>query len=140
MSEPLIVDAGPLVAFLLKRERHHEWATERFAAVIEPLITCEAVISEAAFLLARTRAGAAPLMELLGRSIVTIPLRLSEHVKEVQKLMQRYADAPMSLADACLVRMSELHAHSAVLTLDRHFTIYRRHGRQVIPIVMPSDR
>ncbi len=78
-------------------------------------------------------------MELLERSIVTIPLQLSEHVKEVRKLMERYGDVPMSLADACLVRMSELHAHSAVVTLDRDFKIYRGHGRQVISTMMPTN-
>lgn len=51
--------------------------------------------------------------------------------------MRRYADVPMSLADACLVRMSELSDDASVLTLDSDFRIYRRLGRQAIPLLTP---
>ncbi len=51
--------------------------------------------------------------------------------------MQRYADQPMSFADACLVRMTELHPDSMLITLDGDFRVYRRHGRQAIPLATP---
>ena len=54
-----------------------------------------------------------------------------------EELLRRYRNVPMSLADACLVRLSELYGDCAVLTLDSDFRIYRRHGRQVIPVLAP---
>jgi len=138
LSGPVLIDTGPLVAFLLKRERNHAWAAQQFAETSQPFFTCEAVISEAAFLLSRTRVENDLLLELLERSIVKIVFELSEHLREVRQLMRRYRDVPMSLADACLVRMSEVQARSSVLTLDRHFTVYRRQGRHVIPTLMPG--
>jgi predicted nucleic acid-binding protein len=76
-------------------------------------------------------------MELLTRGVITIPFRLDGEVKRLRDLLARYADVPMSLADACLVRMSELHPEARVVTLDAHFRVYRRLGRRVIPVVMP---
>jgi len=79
-------------------------------------------------------------MELVRRKIVVVGFRLEDHVAPVVKLLGKYAGMPMSLADACLVRMSECHADSAVMTLDSHFRIYRRHVRQAIPVIMPEER
>jgi predicted nucleic acid-binding protein len=63
---------------------------------------------------------------------------LANDLDRVLKLMQKYADVPMSLADACLVRMSETLENPVVLTTDDDFRIYRRHGRQVVPCLTPS--
>ncbi len=78
-------------------------------------------------------------MELLRRNVVVVAFRLEEHVPSIARLLGKYASVPMSLADACLVRMSECYAESAVMSLDRQFLIYRRHGRQTIPVVMPDE-
>ena len=51
--------------------------------------------------------------------------------------MQKYADIPMSLANACLVRMGETLAEPIILTTDADFRVYRRHGRQVVPCMTP---
>ena len=56
----------------------------------------------------------------------------------VARLLTKYADVPMSLADACLVRMAEQHTHSIVWTLDSDFQRYRKHGRQIIPTLLPN--
>jgi predicted nucleic acid-binding protein len=70
---------------------------------------------------------------------INVTLHLEDELTPIKTLMTRYANISMSLADACLVRMSELHAVGIVLTLDSDFMIYRKHGRQVIPIIMPKS-
>jgi predicted nucleic acid-binding protein len=134
----VVLDTGPLVALLNARDRHHEWAVARWSEIEPPLLTCESVISEAWFLLAQTRTGGAPVLEMVARRAVDTSFRLADHVRNVRALMQKYADQPMSVADACLVRMAEVTPHSMVLTLDRGFRVYRKHGRQVIPLLIPG--
>lgn len=138
MNPTFIVDTGPLVAFLNRRDRFHEWAAVELARIAPPLQTCEAVLSEACFLLRHRAGDADPLLRLLDRALIEVRFRLaSEHLR-VRRLMRRYRDQGMSLADACLVRMSELTADCTVLTLNADFRIYRRNGRQVIPLRMPQ--
>jgi predicted nucleic acid-binding protein len=95
------------------------------------------VVSEACYLLAETRSGGAPVLEMVARGALDTSFPLADHVRQVRALMKKYADQPMSVADACLVRMAEVHGQSAVLTLDRDFAVYRKHGRQVIPLLTP---
>jgi predicted nucleic acid-binding protein len=133
----IIVDTGPIVAFLSRRDQHHEWALAQLAEITPPLLTCEAVLSEACFLLGRAKTGARGVLELVQRNLISPIFRLEEEVAPITKLMERYANVPMSLADACLVRMTEQRSGSAVLTLDSDFRTYRRHGRQAIPLIAP---
>lgn len=133
-----IADTGPIVAFLSRSDRHHAWARERFANLEPPLLTCEAVLSEACFLAGRLSGGSKLVLDLLERRVLSIGLRIDADVAIIARTMERFADVPMSLADACLVRMSELSNESVILTLDSDFRVYRRHGRQVIPTMMPS--
>jgi len=132
-----IVDTGPLVAFLNRRDGLHEWSTEKFAGLSPPLLTCEAVLSEACFLMAGYPGGTSSVLRLLRQGGVRIAFRMGEEADALDALLSKYASVPMSLADACLVRMSELSPKARVLTTDRHFAIYRRHGRQVIPVILP---
>lgn len=138
MKPIVLVDTGPLVALLNRRETHHDWARQQFSLLQPPLLTCEAVLSEACFLLRDIPSGPDALLQLMSRGVVNTRFDLGSEVTTVARLMKRYANAPMSLADACLVRMAELHADSSVLTLDSHFRIYRKNGRQVIPALLPS--
>ncbi len=131
------IDTGPLVAFLNGRDALHAWARDTLAHVEPPLRTCEAVLSEACFLLRKVRGGADVVMELVDRGVVQVPFRLTTEVVQVRKLMSRYATTPMSLADASLVRMTELDPKLTVMTLDDDFRVYRRFGRQVVPVLMP---
>jgi predicted nucleic acid-binding protein len=135
MAANVLVDAGFLVALLAARDRNHGWAVDAAATRAPPWHTCEAVLSEAVFLLGR-RCDA--LAALLGRGAVLVPFQLSEEQGAVLALIGKYADVPMSLADACLVRMSELLPDPVLLTTDRDFRVYRRHGRKVVPCVMPA--
>ena len=108
------------------------------SSVAPPLHTCEAVLSEACFLLRRTFAGQDAVLELVARRIVRVDFDLHDELTTVRKMMDRYRSVPMSLADACLVRMSELHPKSTVITLDHDFTIYRQHKRKPIPLLVPN--
>jgi predicted nucleic acid-binding protein len=137
----VIVDTGPLVAALDERDRHHAWAIEVLARVRAPLATCDAVLSEVGFLVERARPGAGVLaVELVERGVARPSFRLADECVAVAKLMRRYAEVPMSLADACLVRMSELEPNASVLTLDEDFRVYRRNGRSVIKVIAPWVR
>ena len=140
MKRRVLLDTGPLVALLDRRDKDHDWASAQWAQIEPPLLTCEAVLSEACFLRRKLFPGSKALMELLNRRIVQIGFRLEDHIGPITKLMARYETAPMSLADACLVRMAELYPDAVVLTLDRDFRIYRKHGRGVLPVISPPDR
>lgn len=140
MKRRLVVDTGPIVALLRADDRDHAWAAEQVAP-FDALYTCESVISEAFFLLSRYRGGADRLVELLEiPDHVVLGFDLRTERLAVTKLMRRYADVPMSLADACLVRMTELDPAAVVLTLDSDFRIYRRNGREVVPVILPPNR
>jgi predicted nucleic acid-binding protein len=138
MTGPVIVDTGPLVAFLTRRERHNAWACQQFALIPPPLITCEAVITESCHLVHDIDQGVDSLMQLLDRGVVAISFRLADELPAVTRLLKKYASVPMSLADACLVRMAEQHITSPILTLDTDFRVYRKSGRSVIPTLMPK--
>jgi len=101
-------------------------------------VTCEAVITEAAFLLQRQDKSRANLFELIRRGVLKLDFSLTKELPVVVALVERYANVPMSLADASLVRMSELWADARVFTLDNDFHTYRRHGRQAIPLIIPK--
>lgn len=135
----VLVDAGPLVAWLNRRERHHAWARDTLDAIEPPLYTCEAVLTETLFLLSRARGGRDALFELVARDIIKLDFRLRPELDAVRTLMRKFANVPISLADACLVRMTELEPDSTVLTFDGDFRVYRRNRRQVIPTIMPGS-
>lgn len=137
MSRRVLVDTGPLVALLNRRDRHHEWVRECFGEIAPPLLTCEAVMAEVCFLTQRGGGSADEVLDLVDRGVVNLTFRLAEQLEGVQRLLKRHADQGVSLADACLVRMSELHADAVLLTLDSDFRVYRRLGRQAIPVWMP---
>jgi predicted nucleic acid-binding protein len=137
MKGGVIIDTGPLVALINGREQHHAWAHEQFNRITPPAFVCEPVITEAAFLLRGFHGGLIALMELLERGHLITPFHLADELPVVTRLLKRYASVPMSLADACLVRMAEQHTTSPILTLDTHFRIYRKSGRAVIPVLMP---
>jgi len=139
VTEPVgLLDTGPLVSFLASGLEHHEWAVEEWKRLRPPLLTCEPVLAETAFLLRREGRDADPLFALLDRGIIRVGLSIQEQQVDLRALMRRYRNRPMSLADACLVRLSEIHAAAEVLTLDSDFRIYRRHGNKVIPLRMPG--
>ena len=133
----VLLDTGPLVAYLNRNDRHHAWAVDRWSALFDPLWTCEAVLSEAVFLMQSDGVGVEPVLRLLERRIVRLDFVMSDHRPDLFRLLRKYADRPMSTADACLVRMSELTDSSQVFTTDKDFLVYRRKGRHVIPLLAP---
>jgi predicted nucleic acid-binding protein len=140
VSGPTIVDTGPIVAVLNARDTHHDWAVQAWAASTPPLLTCEAVISEACFLLRHDSRGPGAVFGLIARCVLDVSFSLAAHHERVASLLVRYGNVPMSLADACLVRLSEIASGSSVMTLDSDFRVYRRHGRHVIPLITVATR
>jgi uncharacterized protein len=104
-----IVDTGPLVAFFDRAKRHHRWVTERVEALEAPLLVCEPVLTETIYLLARYLRAQDALLDLFQDGALSIAFRIADHVGELRRLLQKYRDTPMSLADACVVRMAEVH-------------------------------
>jgi uncharacterized protein len=133
----VLCDTGPLAAFFNRHDHYHVWAAEQFDRIFQPLLTCEAVISETVFLLQDDGLSADPVFEAIERGKLVVQFSAEEHWPDLRRLIRKYADLPMSLADACLVRMSELAGHCQVFTTDRHFRIYRRRGRHLVPLLAP---
>ena len=137
MKGAVLIDTGPLVTFLAAGLEHHGWVCDQWKRLHPPLLTCEPVLTETAFLLKREGQETDPLFALLERGVLRVGLEVEDQLADIRMLMRRYRDRPMSLADACLVRMAELHSGSTVLTFDADFRIYRRHGNKIIPLLMP---
>jgi len=139
VKHSIVVDTGPLLALIDERDLHHQWVRSQFADIQPPLVTCEPVLTEACFLAQRQLGKTDSVWGLFDYGVVRLAFSLEEHCDEVCALMYRYANVPMSLADACLVRMSERIAGCSVFTLDSDFRIYRRNRRQNIPLWIPPD-
>ena len=138
MISKVLLDTGPLVALVDKRDRYHAWSRAQVGVIKPPLLTCEAVLTEACHLLRNLSGAPEAVLEMVKRGLVTVTFLLGDEVERVTRLIVRYASVPMSLADACLVRMTEQFANSRLLTLDSDFRVYRRNGRQIIPSIMPN--
>ena len=120
---------------LSRRDSHHKWAIQAASENLPPWNTCEAVLSEAYHLLGER--GAPGLNAMLSRRAVVASFNLNDNLEAVVAFLQKYASVPMSFADACLVRMSETMADPLILTTDSDFRVYRRHSRQVVPVLCP---
>jgi predicted nucleic acid-binding protein len=134
----VFIDTGPIVAFLNGRDRFHPWAREVVATLDPPVFSCEPVLSEACFLVRNLAGGPDAVLELVARGLLDVSFSVSSELHDIRRLMKKFARVPMSLADACLVRMTELERDCTVITLDGDFRIYRRNRRQLVPVVMPS--
>ena len=137
MISQVIVDTGPLIALIDHSDQHHAWVRSRFEEIAPPLQTCEAVLTEACHLARRLPGGVSAILGLFEQGVCVITFDLTPNLDKVSAAMQQYSTVPMSLADACLVRMSELITAGTVLTLDGDFRIYRRHKRKNIPLLIP---
>src|SRR6266498_1900574 len=128
----LLCDTGPLAAFLNRNDQYHPWASEQLDRILQPLLTCQAVVSETIFLLQDAGLSADPIFEMIERGKLVVQFSPEEQWPDLRRLVRKYVNLPMSLADACLVRMSEVAGQCQVFTTDRHFRFYRRHGRHII--------
>jgi len=140
VKQQILLDTGPLVAFLNRRDKFHNWAVAQWDQIKPPMLTCESVISEACFLLTGTSTGIDSVMQMIQRKIMTVSFHLDEHTPPIKKLLLKYRSVPISLADACLIRMSELHPDSRIFTLDSDFNLYRKDRRRIIPTIMPAQK
>jgi predicted nucleic acid-binding protein len=138
MSRIVLADTGPLVALFHEDDAAHDWALARFQEFTEPLLTCEAVLTEAIHLLRKVPPTHLNLLGLWERDLLRVGFSAENEKGAIRKLLRRFADVPISFADACLVRMSEFQANCVVWTLDSDFRVYRRSGRQTIPLVIPG--
>jgi predicted nucleic acid-binding protein len=134
----VIVDTGPLVAFLLEKDSHHKWSVDRFHELSAPFLTCEPVLTETFYLVSRLHNGRQRFFELLGTGLLNVEFDVLAEREALRKLIYKYANVPMSLADACLVRMTEQNKDAVVFTTDKDFRTYRKSGRQMIPLIIPE--
>jgi predicted nucleic acid-binding protein len=133
----VVADTGPIVALLDADEVNHDWVMAQLRDLQPPLLACEAVLTEASFLLRRGGGDPTAVADLVARGLITVMRLFDDDAEAIARLMRRYAKVPMSLADACIVRMVERTPHATVLTLDSDFRVYRHGGRRVIPLLMP---
>jgi uncharacterized protein len=129
-----IADTGFLVAFARSADQHHDWALDVAKGITGPLLTCEAVLAEAAFHLESSLY----VLSLVEDELLEVAFDFSQNLPQLQELARRYADRKPDLADLCLIRMSELHPRHTVITVDEtDFRVYRRNKRESIPLLCP---
>jgi predicted nucleic acid-binding protein len=129
-----IADTGFIVAFLNRRDKHHDWAAELATQISPPLLTCDPVLAEAAFHLQ----DCATVIKLIETGLLLPALEVSEHTERLIELAQRFADRKPDLADLCLIRLSELNPRHRVITVDvTDFNVYRRNRKDLIPLICP---
>lgn len=138
MKSNVILDTSPLVALINKKDNYHQWVKQQWSMIKPPLLTCEAVITESCFLLQNIYGGQETVIKFIDRKVIKIDFNLDEQITAIQELSKRYQSVPMSLADACLVRMAELNNSSFIYTLDSDFLIYRKNRNQLIDLIIPE--
>lgn len=122
----VLLDTGPLVALLSKNDAEHARAERLFSECLPPFRCCEAVVAEACFLMRKVNAaGPAEVLALARKGVYEISLSLDDHWADIEALLTKYADRPISLADACLIRCAEMYQEARILTFDADFDVYR---------------
>jgi len=132
----VILDTGPLVAWLCPRDEHHAWVREAFREVVPGSIICEAVLTETCHLAAKEALARGRVLEFIQRLRLQV-IPLGSELENIRHLLDRYADSPMDFADACVVRLAELFPGTTVCTTDSHFQFFRQHQRERIPLLAP---
>jgi predicted nucleic acid-binding protein len=131
-----ILDAGPLIAALNRQDQHHGWACQTLESLGAPLFSCPEALAEVAAMTGQPAA----IVEMVQAGDIILAFNLAEQTASVLALLRKYADRDMDLADACIVRMTELMRDCRVVTLDRaDFSVYRRNGRELIPMIVPPS-
>jgi len=122
----------------MANDERHAWTSEQLSRLRPPMLTCEPALSEAAFIVRRLGGDPSAVPALVEKGVLRVAFSVQEQAAYLAALMRRYAQVPMSLTDACLVRMAELLDDAVVVTFDSDFRIYRKHGRKVIPLLAPE--
>ncbi len=139
-TDGVVMDTGPLVAYLDEDDAHHRWALAEFQKLTGKVVTCEAVLTEAAHLLRKLPEAQRSLCEMVENGEMAMGLDFAKEAGAIRNLMERYEDQPMSLADACVVRLAEIWKTFSVLSTDGHFRTYRKNRRQEITGILPPGR
>lgn len=131
-----LLDTGVIVALLDRDERYHDQSVEAVSDLIGPLVTCEAVVAEACHLLRRAAGAPEAIIRNVANGVFQTPLRLADQAGAVEKLLKKYRDVPMALADACLVDLADRVDSGQILTLDRDFATYRWRSRRKFELLI----
>jgi uncharacterized protein len=132
-----IADTGFIVAFKNRSDAHHVWAVDVSRDLEAPVLTCESVLSEAAFHLGSSE----ETVKLVAAGVLRVAFDCNQHIERLHELAVRYADRHPDLADLCLIRMSELYPKHTLLTVDEDdFRVYRRNKREAIPLLCPPRK
>jgi predicted nucleic acid-binding protein len=123
--KPVLLDTGPIVALLDRSERRHQECADLVERLEAPLVTCEAVVAEACYLLRGMKGASESVLENVERGNFLVPYRVAGRAAKLAHLIKKYSDRPMDFADACLVDMSGELSTSQILTLDGDFRFYR---------------
>lgn len=132
----ILLDTGVIVALLDRSEHHHSQCVEVVSDIVGPLVTCEAVVAEACYLLRRTHGASEAIIKNIANGVFQIPVRLVDRAASVEKLLKKYHDVPMDLADACLVDLADQVDTGQILTLDSDFEIYRWRSRRKFELLV----
>lgn len=135
---PTIADTSVIVGLIYQKDQWHEWTCSQSKSLLPPFLTCEAVICEACFLLQNVSGGEQKILGMVADGYLQIDFSLTNEAASIKSLMKKYENVPMSFADACLVRMSELIENSSVFTIDSDFLIYRKDKKKEIPLIFPD--
>lgn len=138
-SPKYLLDSGPLVAAFNRRDSHHEWAASVLSSLTEPPVTCESVVTVACWHLRQSISAVVRILEMPSMGHLRINPILETDGSRVAAKIAAFG-GNMDLADACLVRLSEIYPRAQVITIDRgHFGVYRRFRNQPIPLVLPRN-
>jgi predicted nucleic acid-binding protein len=130
-----VADTGFLVAFANRGDRHHAWAIKLAETITEPLLTCESVLSKAAFHIG----DAGVVLEMIRQRLIRVAFRAESEIPRLAELASRYQDRNPDFADLCLIRMSELYPRHPLITVDAaNFRVYKRNRRDTIPLIFPK--
>jgi uncharacterized protein len=136
--KPVVMDAVPLVAWFCKRDEHHAWAVKVFDELPVGGIECEAVLAEACHLAAKDGVDPAKILLLVENNDLSL-VSLAGQISRIRELLTGYADTPMDFADACVVRLAEIHPDSLVCTTDGHFKFFRKQQHESIALLAPFN-
>lgn len=139
VNSTVIIDAGPLVALTNERGQYHAWTRQESVKLKAPFLTCDAVLSEAWFLLRTLPKAQEKMLSLMQKGLIQSQFNSAPETVTLTELLRKYANVPMSFADASLVRMSELVQDCLIFTTDSDFTIYRRNRNETIPLIIPPQ-
>ncbi len=123
----IAIDTGPIVALFDKNDDKHSLCLNIFKKIQEPLITTGPVLTEVFYLLSFSSNVQDDLWEFIERGVVSIYAIDKDLMKTCRRLMKKYHDLPMDLADATLVAVAEAENISTIFTLDhKDFRIYKK--------------